>query len=90
MKKKNEFFNKLMNFYITTILALISFYVLLLVVVFFFQGNLLYHPSVNNYLESHATKEPTEIEKIKITTKDRTNKNKAISTRLKAFFIIKS
>ena len=60
-----------MNFYITTILALISFYVLLLVLVFFFQGNLLYHPSVNNYLESHATKEPTEIEKIKITTKDK-------------------
>jgi len=38
--------------------------------VFFFQGNLLYHPSVNNYLENQATKEPIGIEKIKITTKD--------------------
>jgi len=60
-----------MNFYITTILALISFYVLLLVLVFFFQGNLLYHPSVNNYVESHSAKEPTEIEKIRIITKDK-------------------
>jgi len=31
----------------------------------------LYHPSVNNYLEDNINKEPTEIEKVKITTKDK-------------------
>ena len=59
-----------MNYFTTTILALLSFYVLLLIVVYFFQGNLLYHPSVNNYLENHTINEPVEIEKIKITTED--------------------
>ena len=60
-----------MNFYTTGILALVSFYLLLLIIVFFFQGSLLYHPSVDNYLEDQAAREPTEIEKIKITTKDK-------------------
>ena len=60
-----------MNFYTASILALVSFYVLVLIVVFFFQGNLLYHPSVDNYLKDQAVNEPTEIEKIKITTKDK-------------------
>ena len=58
-----------MNFYTTSILALVFFYILLLTVVFFFQGNLLYHPSVDNYLKDQAGREPTEIEKVKITTK---------------------
>ena len=60
-----------MNFYTASILALVSFYALVLIVVFFFQGNLLYHPSVNNYLKDQVVNEPTEIEKIKITTKDK-------------------
>ena len=60
-----------MNFYTTSIIALVSFYILLLIVVFFFQRNLLYHPSVDNYLESQIASEPTEIEKVKITTKDK-------------------
>ena len=60
-----------MNFYTASILALIFFYALLLIVVFFFQRNLLYHPSVDNYLKDQAVNEPTEIEKIKITTKDK-------------------
>jgi len=60
-----------MNFYTTGILALVSFYLLLLIIVFFFQGSLLYHPSVDNYLEDQAAREPTEVEKIKITTKDK-------------------
>jgi len=60
-----------MNFYTTCILALLSFYVLLLIVLFFFQGNLLYHPSVDNYLKDQVAMRPTEIEKVKITTKDR-------------------
>ena len=60
-----------MNFYTASILALVSFYVLVLIVVFFFQGNLLYHPSVDNYLKDQVVNEPTEIEKIKITTKDK-------------------
>tara|TARA_B100000315_G_scaffold252640_1_gene289824 strand:- start:16 stop:768 length:753 start_codon:yes stop_codon:yes gene_type:complete len=40
-------------------------------VVFFFQRNLLYHPSVNNYLKNQVVNEPTEIEKVKITTEDK-------------------
>ena len=60
-----------MNFYTTSILALILFYILLVIIVFFFQRSLLYHPSVNNYLEDNINKEPTEIEKVKITTKDK-------------------
>jgi len=60
-----------MNFYTTGILALVFFYILLLSVVFFFQRNLLYHPSVDNYLKDQAVIEPTEIEKVKITTKDK-------------------
>jgi len=60
-----------MNFYITSVLALVSFYVLLLIVVFFFQRDLLYHPSVDNYIRNEVAKEPTEIEKVKITTNDK-------------------
>ena len=60
-----------MNFYTTSILTLVFFYVLLLTVVFFFQSNLLYHPSVNNYLKNQVINEPTEIEKVKITTEDK-------------------
>jgi len=59
-----------MNYFTTIILALVSFYVLLLTVVFFFQRNLLYHPSVDNYLKDQITNEPNEIEKVKITTED--------------------
>ena len=54
-----------MNYFITIILALVSFYVLLLSIVFLFQRNLLYHPSVNNYLKDKVTNEPTAIEKVK-------------------------
>ena len=60
-----------MNFYTTSILALVFFYILLSIVVFFFQRNLLYHPSVDNYLKDQVVIEPTEIEKVKITTKDK-------------------
>ena len=60
-----------MNFYTTSILALVFFYILLLIVVFLFQRNLLYHPSVDNYLKDQAVIEPSEIEKVKITTKDK-------------------
>jgi len=60
-----------MNFYTTSILALVCFYVLLVIVMFFFQRSLLYHPSVNNYLNDHLANEPTEIEKVKIITKDK-------------------
>ena len=60
-----------MNFYTTGLLALVSFYLLLLIIVFFFQGSLLYHPSVDNYIKDQAAREPTGIEKIKITTKDK-------------------
>ena len=60
-----------MNFYTTGILALVFFYILLLSVVFFFQRNLLYHPSVDNYLKDQVVTEPTEIEKVKITTNDK-------------------
>ena len=62
-----------MNFYTTSILALVFFYVLSLIIVFFFQGNLLYHPTTDNYLQNQAEREPTEIEKVKITTKDKIN-----------------
>ncbi len=59
-----------MNFYTTSALALVLLYILLLIFVFFFQRNLLYHPTVDNYLKDQVDREPTEIEKIKITTKD--------------------
>ena len=59
-----------MNYFTSIILALVSFYVLLLVIVFSFQRNLLYHPSTDNYLKDHVANEPTEIEKVKITTMD--------------------
>jgi len=62
-----------MNFYTTSILALVLFYILLSIVVFFFQRNLLYHPSVDNYHKDEVTNEPTEIEKVKITTVDNIN-----------------
>jgi len=60
-----------MNFYTTSILALVSFYILLLIIVFFFQRNLLYHPTVNNYLKNQTLSEPTEIQKVNITTNDK-------------------
>jgi len=60
-----------MNFYTASLLALVCFYILLVAVVFFFQGNLLYHPSVNNYIKDQETKEPSGIEKVKIVTKDK-------------------
>ena len=59
-----------MNYFTTTILALVSFYVLLLIVVFFFQRNLLYHPSLDNYIKDQTVNEPSGIEKVKITTED--------------------
>ena len=59
-----------MNYFTTIILALVSFYILLLTIVFFFQRNLLYHPSVDNYLNDKIANEPTEIEKVKITNID--------------------
>ena len=59
-----------MNYFTAIVLALVSFYVLLLTIVFFFQRNLLYHPSVDNYLKDQTTNKPTEIEKVKITTVD--------------------
>ena len=60
-----------MNYVTTIVLTLVSFYVLLLTIVFFFQRNLLYHPSVDNYLEDNLATQPTEIEKVKITTEDK-------------------
>ena len=60
-----------MNFYTTSALALIFFYILLIIVLFFFQRNLLYHPSVDNYLKDNSGTEPSEIEKVKVTTKDK-------------------
>ena len=62
-----------MNYFTTIILALVSFYILLLTIVFFFQRNLLYHPSMDNYLKDQVTNVPTEIEKVKITTLDNIN-----------------
>ena len=59
-----------MNFYTTSILTIVFFYICLLIFVFFFQRNLLYHPSVDNYIKDQNATEPTEIKKIKITTKD--------------------
>jgi len=59
-----------MNYFATVILVIISLYVLLLTSVFFFQEHLLYHPSVDNYIKDQAANEPTEIEKVKITTVD--------------------
>ena len=59
-----------MNYFTTIILAFLSFYILLLIIMFFFQSNLIYHPSGNNYLKDQVTNEPTEIEKVKITTVD--------------------
>ena len=59
-----------MNFYTTSALALVFFYILLLIVVFFFQRNLLYHPSLDNYIKDQVVKEPSKIEKVKITTND--------------------
>ena len=64
-----------MNLYTTSILALILFYILLIIIMFFFQRNLLYHPSVDNYLKDNSGAEPTEIEKIKITTGDKIDLN---------------
>ena len=60
-----------MNFYTSTALALILFYILLIIIVSFFQRNLLYHPSVDNYLKDDLVMEPTGIEKVKITTGDK-------------------
>ena len=62
-----------MNYFTTIVLALVSFYVLLLTIVFSFQRNLLYHPSADNYHKDEVTNEPTEIEKVKITTVDNIN-----------------
>ena len=62
-----------MNYFTTIILVLVSFYVLLLTIVFFFQRSILYHPSVDNYLKDQVINEPTEIEKVKITTVDNIN-----------------
>ena len=59
-----------MNFYTSSILALILFYILLVIVMFFFQRSLLYHPSVDNYLKDDLGTEPTEIEKVNIKTTD--------------------
>ena len=56
-----------MNFYTTSILALVFFYILLLTFVFFFQRSLLYHPVVNNY---YGEKLNVKIEEVKITTVD--------------------
>ena len=60
-----------MNFFTTSIIALVCFYALLVIMVFFFQRNLLYHPSIDNYLkDDQNNNRPTEIEKVKIKTKD--------------------
>jgi len=59
-----------MNFFTSSILALVFFYILLVIVVFFFQRSLLYHPSVDNYLTDEAIKAPAGIKKVQITTKD--------------------
>ena len=37
---------------------------------FFFQRSFLYHPSIDNYLKDQTINEPSEIEKVKITTED--------------------
>ena len=59
-----------MNYIITALFTLVSFYILLLLVVFFFQRNLLYHPLVDNYSKGKILEESIEIEKIKINTDD--------------------
>ena len=64
-----------MNFYTTSVLALIFFYILLIIVLFFFQRNLLYHPSVDNYLKDNLGTEPSEIEKVKVITEDKIDLN---------------
>tara|TARA_Y100000590_G_scaffold339988_1_gene387667 strand:- start:13 stop:828 length:816 start_codon:yes stop_codon:yes gene_type:complete len=65
-----------MNFFTSSILALVCFYALLVIIVFFFQRSLLYHPSINNYLKDNQNNnEPTEIEKVKIITKDKITLN---------------
>ena len=60
-----------MNFYTTSVLALIFFYILLIIVLFFFQRNILYHPSADNYLKDNLGTEPSKIEKVKVTTEDK-------------------
>ena len=60
-----------MNFYTTSVLALIIFYIFLLIIVFLFQRNLLYHTSVDNYLKDDLAAEPSEIEKVTIITADK-------------------
>ena len=64
-----------MNYFITIVLAALFFYVLLLTIVFLFQRNLLYHPSIDNYLKDQVTNEPAEIEKKPQTTELEFNKN---------------
>ena len=59
-----------MNYFTTIALTVLSFYVLLLVIVFFFQRNLLYHPSIDNYLKDQNINELGEIEKVTINTVD--------------------
>ena len=59
-----------MNYFTTIILTLVFFYVLLLAIMFFFQRSFLYHPSIDNYLKDQSINEPSEIEKVKITTED--------------------
>ena len=63
-----------MNYFVNIILVIVTFYVLLLASVFLFQRNLLYHPSVDNYLKDQDTNKPTGIEKVKITTKKQKKK----------------
>jgi len=60
-----------MNFYTTSALALVFFYILLIIIMSLFQRNLLYHPSLDNYLKDNLVAEPTKIEKVKIITKDK-------------------
>jgi len=59
-----------MNYFITIVLAALFFYVLLLTIVFLFQRNLLYHPSIDNYLKDQNINQLSEIEKVKINTVD--------------------
>jgi len=60
-----------MNFFTTSLLTIVFFYILLLTVVFFFQRNLLYHPSVDNYISDQSVEVPQGIEEVKITTSDK-------------------
>jgi len=61
-----------MNFYTSSLVAIVSFYVLLLIVLFFFQRNLLYHPSLDNYINKDQTDtHPSYIEEVKISTRDK-------------------